>query len=491
MATFSINTGTSTESIKYDLRQQSEVDIILDLLYDNTNKEINPHDIRDAVLSDWSNSSFKQTTASGSSISYIGIDTLNPSDKDSKSKILLGKRDYKGGEILGTYSGLLNYDSDIFFYNTKIDTISNYETKISILSGTNSSLYQYSPYLQSQVVNGTESLSFDIVNPNGGTISFYSNSGSFSTNNIVFPTISESTASASNNKVLKYESNKLTWSDITYPNTSSIGSTGSEINIYGSPVNINGYPIEFSDSRGCLVSIGDITVGSTFDIPTSIVDMFRRIIYTYLPPLCSISILPPYSSGYVEVGTTPTIKIGYTIDKRSLPTLTTSLSNMIPGSYPPITTPGHIIISGTSTGIYISPITNSSSFFNINVSDGTQSISASSSIQGIYPYFYGFSSLSIMTTAGLSSLTKLVEPKSDKISDITGIGNLYFIYDSNYPVLSNIFDDMGATISSSFSLSTLILSSPTGLWASKQFKVYQYNGLPQIGPPSVNYQFKY
>lgn len=491
MGTFSINTGTSTEAIKYDLRQKTEVDVILDLIYDNDDKEINPHNIRDAILSDWSNSAFKQTTASGSSISYIGIDTLNTGDKDTKNKILLGKRNYKGDEILGTYSGLLNGDSDIFLYNTKIDTISNYETKISILSGTNSSLYENSPYLQSQIVSGTtQSLSLDIVNSTGGTISFYSSSGSFSVNNIVFPSISESTASASNNKVLKYEDGKLAWSDITLPVMNFIGVTGSELNIYGSPVNINGYSIEFTDSRGCPISIGDITIGSTFNLD-SISDILRRMIYTYSPPKCSISVLPPYSLGYVEVGTSPSIKLNYSITKRTLPTQITSLHNMIPGSYPSISTPGEIIISGTSTGVYISPIQNATSSFTINVSDGTASTSASAYITGVYPYFHGFSTLSTMTTAGLSNLAKLVEPQNDKTIDITGYGNLYFIYDNNYPSLSSIIDDTGATISSSFSVSTLTLSSPTGLWASKKFKIYQYNGVSQIGPPSVNYQFKY
>jgi hypothetical protein len=85
----------------------------------------------------------------------------------------------------------------------------------------------------------------------------------------------------------------------------------------------------------------------------------------------------------------------------------------------------------------------------------------------------------------------LVEPKSDKIIPITGVGNLYFIYDYNYPNLSSIIDNNSNIITSSFTQSIITLSSPTGLWASKQFKVYQYNGVPQIGPPSVNYQFKY
>ena len=151
-----------------------------------------------------------------------------------------------------------------------------------------------------------------------------------------------------------------------------------------------------------------------------------------------------------------------------------------------------VSVSGTVNGVVITPITSATASFTITVNDGTQSNSSSATVTGIYPYFYGFSSLTTMTTAGLVALTKLVEPQGIKNIDVIGNGNLYFIYDSNYPLLSAIYNEFGNTISGSFSSPTILtLSSPTGLWASKQFRVYQYNGVPQIGPPSINYQFKY
>jgi hypothetical protein len=193
------------------------------------------------------------------------------------------------------------------------------------------------------------------------------------------------------------------------------------------------------------------------------------------------------------VGSTPIIKLGYTISKRSLPTLTSIFSYMIPSSYAPIINDGQVTVSGTVSGVLVTPVVSATTSFTLTVSDGNQSNSSIATVTGIYPYFYGFSSLTTMTTAGLASLTKLVEPKSNKNIDVTGTGNFYFIYDSTYPALSAIYNELGNTISSaSFSSPTILtLSSPTGLWASKQFRVYQYNGVPQIGPPSVNYQFKY
>jgi hypothetical protein len=501
MMTYSINNGTSIESMTYNIIGLTAVDLspVLNILKDNQSKEINPKDIRDSVLTSFSSSAFKETMASQSNIYYIGIDNANSvySDKDVKSKIYFGKRSYLQTDVMT--SNLLNSTTDIFLYNTKLDTISNSRTRVSILAGTNSSLYSNSPYIQSQVVSvGTySSLSLDIINPTllAGTataINFNSDFGTVSFNDIVFPTpqISIGLTGAADEKVLKWNNGLLEWDNITFDAGDFIGTTGSSLDLYGTPFNVNNYPFEFTDNNPCTVNIGDIELGESFN-SVPIVEMLRRMIYDYLPPLCSLSILPPFSSGYVEVGTSPLVKLEYTITKRSLPTQTSIFSYMIPSSYPPITNDGQVVISGSVSGVVITPIISATTSFSITVSDGTQSNTSSATITGIYPYFYGFSSLSIMTTAGLASLSKIIEPKGDKSVDLFGSGNLYFIYDSDYPSLSNIYDELGNTISSSFSTSTLTLSSPTGLWASKQFKVYQWNGVSQIGPPSVNYQFKY
>ena len=487
MATFSINTGT-TETVKYDLIQTTDLDYILTTLHDNTSKEISPISIRNAILSAASNVAFKETNISYHNLSYIGIDSLNPLNRGvSASKILLGKREYNNNEILETT--LLNSDTDIFLYNTKLDSISNNRTRIPILSGTNSSLYSVAPYLQSQVVVGTTQsiLSLDIVNPSltGGDINFTSDYGTISVNNITFPDYSPA-----DTEILFWQSGVLSWDQLTYTTPDYVGVTGSITNIYGSPVNVNNYSLDFTDTRECPIAIGDITLGSTFT-SIGISEMLRRIIYTYLPPQCSISILPPYSSGYVEVGSSPLVKLNYTITKRTLPTVMTGLANMIPGSYPAISLPGEVVVSGTSSGVIISPVLSATTSFTVTVGDGTQSNSAFATVTGIYPYFHGFSSLSTMTTAGLASLTKLVESQGDKTIDVSGSGNFYFIYDSSYPDLTIILNESSTDIFATFSQSLKTLSSPTGLWASKQFKVYQWSGVSQIGPPSVNYQFKY
>lgn len=509
MNTYSVNIGLSTESTTYNLLGATSTDLStpLSVLFDNTSKQISPRDLRNSILTLYSNSIFTQTTSSG--YEYVGIDTGNPSDRDLKNKIYLGKRVFSGTfsynsthDIMS--NTLLNSDVDIFLYNTKRDSVSNRRTKIGILAGTSSDLRSESPYIQSEILSSTSSTSFDFINPSttGGNINIYSgeytsSTGTVSISNIIFPSFSDSyglsvgLTGASNNKLLFWQNGQLIWNEVPVPTLTSVGTTASLLNIYGSPVTVNNYSLELTDNRYTPFSIGDLPLSTNFN-NVSIVEVLRRIVYPYLPPNCSVDILSPYAGGYVEVGTSPLVKLSFSITKRSLPTLITGLSNMLPGSYPAITAPGQTTVTGTASGIVISPVANTTTTFTITASDGNQSTSQSKTLTGIYPYFYGFSALSTMTTAGLSSLTKLVEPLGDKTIDITGSGNLYFIYDSSYPDLDLILDDVNNVIGGSSSIYLLTtLSSPSGLWASKQFKVYKLTGIPQIGPPTVNYQFKY
>ena len=499
--TFSVNIGLPTETTSYPLGGSvSYLYDMLNRLEDNTDKLVNPDDIRDSIFSLHTSTSFKQTTASGSTITYIGLDSGNPDDRDVKEKkIYFGKRAYSG-----TYSysdsynimndSLLSSDVDIFLYNTRIDTDSQASTRLGIIAGTNLSLHTISPYIQSQLISGTtQSLSMDIVNPSGNIVleSIYSGyTGSVIVNNMIFPTSDESMASASNDKILFLDGEELIWDYMKLPVPDYIGETGSQLDIYGTPTNVNGYPIEFADSRMCPVQIGDILYGDTFNnMPLS--ETLRRLIYNYLPPTCDIRIIGAYSSGYAEVGTYPTPNLQFTINKKTLPTLITGLVNMIPGSYPAISSTSYTSITSNSNGIVMSPVLASSTEFKVNVNDGVGSGSASTTLTGIYPYFYGFSNNLTMNSIGLASLSKLVEPIGDKTVDITGSGNLYFIYDFDYGTLSNIYDNYGNTSSASFSHSSIVLSSPTGLWAAKEFYVYQWDSVSQMGPPSVNYQFNY
>ena len=162
-ATFSINIGQLTEATR-----KKDITNVLNDIQDNTQKLISPRDVRDAVLSLWANTPFKVTTPNSlTGFEYIGIDSSNPSNRDIKQKILLGKRNFGNLDIMSPT--LLNHSSvDIFLYNTKPDNASQVEqnsTKVAILAGTNSTLYTTAPYFESKVKTDLSGIDFNIINP--------------------------------------------------------------------------------------------------------------------------------------------------------------------------------------------------------------------------------------------------------------------------------------------------------------------------------------
>lgn len=502
MGTFSLNIGLITEANSSPLHIQSNFDDILLLLKDNDTKLIDPKDLRDAILSIHSSIPFKQTSTSSiylsSNNSYIGLDAVDPSDRDIKRKIFIGKRANSGTfSYDGTYdimnSTLLSNDVDIFLYNTKLDTLDNTITRVSILAGKNNGLYSIAPFIQSEIVSGaTESLSIDFVtkvgqvNVENGNIN---NSGTFSINTLPWPSISYSSASASDSTTLFWRgttsSGYLSWEQLTLPSMNTIGTSSQSLSILGTPVNVNGYSLELDDTRYMPISLGGIPMGTTFsNVP--IVDVLRRILYPYLGPLCSISI----DSKYSEVGVLVTPVLTYTINKRTNATLPINLIQMNPGSLLPITTADHSTLTGTAVGIIPNSLTSTEVVFSVVVSDGIRTATASTFIKGIYPYFYGIVPSTISQSLLLQNLNKKVEYLGEKIVSVSGTGlDFYFMYDSDYPNLAQVIDDVGNDVTVFFGTPTIqTRQAPNGAWSSKTYKVYKWSMITPISNP-VNYKF--
>jgi hypothetical protein len=190
-ATYSINVGTPTEAF----RKQNINSVLLDLP-DNTQKLISPKDVRDAFLSAWATSAFKQTIGQAN-IEYLGIDSGDPSNRDIKQKIFIGKRN-QGGLDLMNNSLLNNTNNDIYIYNTKLDSYATQSTKVVILAGTNSILHTNAPYIESNSINSNTALDLNLVNPSlfSGPINVFSSTGRVAINGITFPTVAETSASA-------------------------------------------------------------------------------------------------------------------------------------------------------------------------------------------------------------------------------------------------------------------------------------------------------
>ena len=494
-ATYSISVGGPTEA----LRKQDINSVLLDLP-DNTQKLISPRDVRDAFVTTWATSAFKQTIGQGT-VEYLGIDSGNPSNRDIKQKIFIGKRNYAGVDIM-TNTLLNNTSNDIYIYNTKPDTSSTQSTKITILAGTNSSLYTYAPYIQSSVLNSGNSLSLDIVNPAlvSGPINVFSNTGRISINGILLPTVAETSASASNGKILKYSGSYpngvLRWAEPTVT-LADIGATGSATNIYGSPSNINGYSLEFIDNSIVPLSVGGIAQGSSFsggsfngingpqNWPLS--EVIRKILYPYVPPALSLSVTTA-GVNYFSTGLTYSALFSYLITRYSN---NINSYNITGTTYSGLSFSGFVNsqLSATfSYDIYSNGNSLAGGFtqsYVLNAQDAnllTFSHSATASVRFVHPSFYGFSSTEInlyvfggpgallratQTGAFMNSSARYVYPYTGPSQSIifstTGFGYIYFMTPYSTPLISKIKDPNGFIIhdssnsgSSAFTYSTNI-----------------------------------
>ena len=486
--TYSINLNSITETTR-----QESIYTVLNNLPNNTDKLISPRDVRDAFLTSWSNSIFKITHPDlYSNNPYIGIDTNNPSDRDFKHKMLLGKRSNGSLDVMS--STLLGTDTDIFFYNTKSDTDPNIDsTKLSILAGDDSSYYPSAPYIESKKT-GTE-IDLNIKNPNGN-INVNSVTGRISVNNVNFPTLSENTSDIADGKVLRYVG--------TYPNgkfewvmpsvtTTTIGSPGGTTNITGSPVTLNGYNLEFIEDTLVPKTIGGVDIGDNFESGSfgsapgqdwPVVEVIRKLLYPYVKPEFNISVnnLTLGSSGdiYAEVGVPSNIQISYDVTIFSydvdyvIDDITTPTSGIVTGdnntSSIAINAGGPSYFSNNPGSNITTNTTNTTNKLSIGdvefkltvteIGTGT-SYNKVASIEFVDPMYYGISPINIDDSTKFTTFTltanKLIRPyENDYEVDYDGTGYLYFAYPTNLDftgvVLSEIKDHNGFVLHDATSL---------------------------------------
>jgi len=450
-ATFSINSGQLTESTR-----KPNIFSVLNDIQDNTQKLISPRDVRDAFLSTWANSPFKVTTPNSlANYEYIGLDSSNPGNRDIKQKILLGKRSYGNLDVMG--QSLLSSDTDIFLFNTKPDTVTQSSTKISILSGTNSGLYQYAPYIESYTDINESKTDLNVINPsiNGG-INLFSQTGRVAINDIVFPTVAETFGSASDGRILRYRgaypTGYLKWEDPTIT-LNVIGTPGYATNIYGSTVSLNGYSLEFIDDDEVPVTIGGIEMGASFSGNSffngsgyqnwPLTEVLKDLLYPYTQPVLELSIVNNATGTvYAEVGKTASAVLTYKVTTYQRNTSEKIFNyEVVPGtSYVGLSLSG---VPGTFTTGTISVATYSSTLatnnWNLNVSDTTLttfSYSATASLEFVYPVWYGFTSSLITNPTTLGQITpylsKLIAPypgsSNSLVLPFSGEGYLYFIH---------------------------------------------------------------
>lgn len=453
-ATFSINLGQLTESTR-----KENIFSVLNDIPDNTQKLISPRDVRDAFLSSWANTPFKITTPNNlANLEYIGVDSSNPSNKDIKKKILIGKRSYGGLDIMN--SALLNsVDADIFLFNTKPDVATQSATKVAILAGTNSMLYPLAPYIEAKVNNNETAIDLNIVNPSpDGAINLFSPTGRVSINDIIFPTVAETFGSASDGRILRYRgafpTGYLKWEDPTIT-LNTIGTPGYPTNIYGSTVSLNGFSLEFIDSNFVPNTIGGVEAGSSFSTNSfyntnsgifqnwPVTEVLKELLYPYIKPELELSVINTTTNNtYAEVGKTASSVLTWKIttyqrnsseriyDYQIIPN-TSYIGLSFSG------TPGSFIGGTISVPTYSNTLSTKNWY--INASDigvGAFSYSATASLQFVYPIYYGFTTSLITNSssfeAAVPSFNKLIMPYPNAGGSFSlpfnGEGYLYFIH---------------------------------------------------------------
>jgi hypothetical protein len=495
MATYSVYDGqnyqtTGSTLILLDPATQSytftENKVYTDLP-ENTSKLVYPNSVRNAVLSIYDTIAFKENLVGDKY--FIGIDKGN---QNIKKSIYIGKRRYLNSEIAN--SSILA-ENDVTIHNTKSDTSNNqFRTVMTFLNGDSSRASTVTNSIEAQVVkysNNTRRIDLSFINSSGDINVLSKGPGSqdlgslVSLNGIAYSRVQDSDpnfgGSASDGRTLAYKNGVMMWADLTPTDPGWYGATSTIVPILGSSTFINDYPLEFSDNNMIPIEIGDLKYGETFS-KRPIAFMLDRIIYEYLSPSCTLRLVDSKMS-YAEIGTSPNIQLAYTITKKSNDTKPTALTNMLPNQVGAITGLSRTI-EGTAKGIVITPLEKGTSTFKITASDGINSNSASATVTGIYPYFFGFTSSTTINSNLLKTMTKVVDGKAEQKIDIfrNGIEStdvFYFMYDYDYGPLNSVYDPGDPAVPTGyeilyarFQFKEAVLSSPSGLWAQKKFRVY-------------------
>jgi hypothetical protein len=499
-STYSINPGTPTEAFKL-----TDLTAVLNELPDNTQKLINPHDIRDAIYTSWENIVFKPTS-NNTNIEYVGIDR-----DDFFEKILLGKKETPANDTLS--AGLLNSDIDIFFYNNKSQVdINKQNTSIGILSGNNNNLFFYGntvsiPIIESKVVTtlGGEVLQLDIKNSSnivsgltsyGGNINIYTNNGNVLVNGIIFPKLSENIGVSDGYVLSAKNGNGGLYAQWT-PNTSTVTSVSQSgtFSITANPFLINGYDAMFSSSVPTPTSFGGIAAGSTFS-NVAVTEMIRSMLYPYIQPTLTLT---PYTP-IVEVRSSSlTLTFSYTIIKyvasstistiNSSPIFTTNdftaainFLNAAP------TSPR----SYTGTTSFVSPGINSVLSFTLSARDSSGTYSVRTTVTPVYPIFYGTTTVATNSQSGVQSIlgtfSKILSSNPNQTVVLGGNGVcIYYLVPRIYNLSGSMSGFYEGSSASFFDLKnvfrgnatpfTMSLTSPSSLWSNIVYNCYIYSPL--------------
>ena len=538
-----------------ETNQLGDIINVLNILPDNTTKLISPKDVRDAVYTLWENTMFKPTSFTGAIADYIGIDQYKLTDDNNNDwypKMYFGKKQ-TGGQFIMNNDLLRQTDVDFFFYNTKNNsTLGNYETSIAILSGTGS-FYNLnlnkvrSPQIVSTPVGDANGQYMDLTikntsynndgtNDYGGNINITSEKGYVSINDFFFPSVKTITDNLSNYNgyILSLEvAGGQAYGVWRSPFSQSITSiaTDDPFTITAPSITLTGY--KFTDSNIVATGIGGIKAGENFSTGVDVLDMIRRIVYTYVAPRVT-SLLTTTTDTLTQVKlietadstTWTSLRLRASVIKNATQSLT-NLGYLAGTNIPTVasTNPANDFptplsnVQNTTTNAVYQPL-QSYQFslsenerykiitFTLSVSDNYPTTNvASSTIKTVLPYFYGTATYAATQSSGNSDINDilgtdinapagklkayLTEPiignptfSDNQYLKITtrglpgttgeGKGFIYFGFPAGNPLLKFIYDNNSLNVTSTFKTYSIAVDSQTSprRWSSRQYIFY-------------------
>ena len=226
----------------------------------------------------------------------------------------------------------------------------------------------------------------------------------------------------------------------------------------------------YSNDIPTYVEHGGVAMGTTFADKT-IKEMFDMILYPYVSPVVSTSVLSPSNGGTFEIGSTVTvtkIRVTASIKSNKLTRIqvvhgATSVANKTDG-----------VANGGTFDFTISYPLTTNATFTAKVTDDTQSIVSKNTgtFTFVYPIYHGaLNSDSAPTESQIKALTKHIETKATKnYAFTTNNERFVFAYPKSYGALSEIYDQNNFNVTDTFTQYTV----PVVCLDSKTVEYYVY-----------------
>ena len=262
---------------------------------------------------------------------------------------------------------------------------------------------------------------------------------------------------------------------ITHANRSTLDSITSEMvtlwNSYEDKLAEVESKLVYTNNTPTISAHGGIAAGSTFN-KVPIADMFTKILYPYVAPTISTTVVTPVNGGTFEKGSTQTVtKIRASVTKKSASITkveifdgTTSLGSKTDG----VASGGNFDFT-----VNVAVTTNKSFKATVTDSEGKSYNANTGTFTFVHPFYWGSCAGDAVVNAALvTGFAKQTVTKSAKTVAYTcNNQSMVFAYDASYGALKSIIDPNNFNVTDTFTRSEVTITTLDG--ASTKYYVYK------------------